>query len=211
MPEAGREIVRMPLGDAAAQRYGAPYWSIHRGDLQAALSSAVAASIDISLQLGVRVEDFVAHDNGVTVLGAGRNGTGTSAAIALIAADGLWSVMRARIGLSRAAALCRAHRLAGVCAGETRRRPNSACRWSICGSAAKPISCTTRSRVARLINIVVIINDEWNAPGWSAPAQRDELLPRLSVERCGAGRRSRLISHAGNLAEMGAVSTAGRC
>ncbi len=39
----GREIVRMPLGDAAEQRYGAPYWSIHRGDLQAALSSAVAA------------------------------------------------------------------------------------------------------------------------------------------------------------------------
>ena len=34
-----------------------------------------------------------------------------------------------------------------------------------------------------LINIVVIINDDWNAPGWSAPASRDELLPRLSVER----------------------------
>src|ERR1700730_13622152 len=28
----GREIVRIPLGDAA-QRYGAPYWMIHRGDL----------------------------------------------------------------------------------------------------------------------------------------------------------------------------------
>ena len=39
--KSGREIVRMPLGDAAEQRYGAPYWSIHRGDLQAALSSAV--------------------------------------------------------------------------------------------------------------------------------------------------------------------------
>src|SRR3984957_20335875 len=42
----GREIVRMPLGDAAEQRYGAPYWSIHRGDLQAALSSAVAQNLD---------------------------------------------------------------------------------------------------------------------------------------------------------------------
>ena len=26
--KSGREIVRMPLGDIAAQRYGAPYWSI---------------------------------------------------------------------------------------------------------------------------------------------------------------------------------------
>ena len=36
--KSGREIVRMPLGDTAAQRYGAPYWMIHRGDLQAVLS-----------------------------------------------------------------------------------------------------------------------------------------------------------------------------
>ena len=44
----GREIVRMPLADAE-QRYGAPYWVTHRGDLQAALAwlppgSATSAS-----------------------------------------------------------------------------------------------------------------------------------------------------------------------
>jgi len=33
---SAREIVRIPLGDYAAARYGAPYWVIHRGDLQAA-------------------------------------------------------------------------------------------------------------------------------------------------------------------------------
>ena len=37
----GREIVRIPLGDTAAQRYGAPYWIIHRGDLQAALAAGM--------------------------------------------------------------------------------------------------------------------------------------------------------------------------
>ena len=36
----------MPLGDRR-ERYGAPYWSIHRGDLQAALSRAVAEELDI--------------------------------------------------------------------------------------------------------------------------------------------------------------------
>ena len=38
---AGGEIVRIPLGEAATQRAGAPYWVVHRADLQAALQSAV--------------------------------------------------------------------------------------------------------------------------------------------------------------------------
>ena len=59
--KSGREIVRIPLGEAAAQRYGAPYWMIHRGDLQAALAAAVAQELDISLKLGMRMEDFVTH------------------------------------------------------------------------------------------------------------------------------------------------------
>src|SRR5437588_3162865 len=29
---SGRDIVRVPLGGAAEQRYGAPYWVIHRAD-----------------------------------------------------------------------------------------------------------------------------------------------------------------------------------
>src|ERR1700688_4352385 len=95
--KSGREIVRMPLGYSAEQRYGAPYWSIHRGDLQAALSSAVAASIDINLRLGVRVEDFIAHDNGVTVSAHARGGVWHERGDSVIAADGLWSVVRARM------------------------------------------------------------------------------------------------------------------
>ena len=70
----GREIVRIPLGDTAAQRYGAPYWIIHRGDLQAVLSAAVSQDIDISLKLGMRMEDFATHPRGVTV--SVRGGTG---------------------------------------------------------------------------------------------------------------------------------------
>src|SRR5437667_8761827 len=34
---SAREIARIPLREYAAQRYGAPYWMIHRGDLQAVL------------------------------------------------------------------------------------------------------------------------------------------------------------------------------
>ena len=37
---SGRLLAQGPLGAASAQRYGAPYWVIHRGDLQAALCEA---------------------------------------------------------------------------------------------------------------------------------------------------------------------------
>ncbi len=95
---SGREIVRMPLGEAAAQRYGAPYWAIHRGDLQAALAGAVAQKLDITVKLGMHMDDFVVHRNGVTVSAHGRTGIADERGIALIAADGLWSATRARLG-----------------------------------------------------------------------------------------------------------------
>ena len=39
--QTARVLARAPLGAAAEQRYGAPYWVIHRGDLQAVLIDAV--------------------------------------------------------------------------------------------------------------------------------------------------------------------------
>src|SRR5437763_5465069 len=63
----GREIVRIPLGPKIEQRYGAPYWVIHRADLQAVLSAAIEQSADVTLRLATRVEDFAIHQHGVTV------------------------------------------------------------------------------------------------------------------------------------------------
>ena len=103
---SGREIVRIPLGDTAAQRYGAPYWIIHRGDLQAALRAAATQELDISLKLGMRMEDFAIYPHGVTV--SARSGTAAwnEHGHALIAADGLWSVARERLGFSEPPRFC---------------------------------------------------------------------------------------------------------
>ena len=97
---SGREIVRIPLGEGATQRYGAPYWAIHRGDLQAALSDAAAQDLNIVLRLGMSMEDFATHPHGVTVSARGATGLWTEHGHALIAADGLWSAARARIALT---------------------------------------------------------------------------------------------------------------
>jgi salicylate hydroxylase len=180
--KSGREIVRMPLGAAAEQRYGAPYWSIHRGDLQTALAAAVAENLDIGLRLGVRAEDFVGHDNGVTVSARGRAGIWHERGEALIAADGLWSTMRAQLGFREPPRF--AGRIAWRALVPAKRavpefREPLIHLWL--GRDAHIVHYPVKS--GAMINVVVITADRWNAPGWSEPASRDELLPRLSVER----------------------------
>lgn len=88
----GRELARLPLGTWLAERHGAPYWTLHRADLHAALLSSVRDNPLIRMTMGA---DAVAIDNGangVTVMCA--NGTSISGA-SLIAADGLRSTIRA--------------------------------------------------------------------------------------------------------------------
>src|ERR1043165_4019344 len=64
---SGRDIARVPLGEIAAKRYGAPYWVIHRADLQAVLAITIAENPDVTLRLGTRFEDFAIYPHGVTV------------------------------------------------------------------------------------------------------------------------------------------------
>src|SRR5258708_36799542 len=63
---AGGEIVRLPLGEAASFRAGAPYWVVHRADLQAALQAHVNHSPDIHLRLGCQFQDVTPRAQGLT-------------------------------------------------------------------------------------------------------------------------------------------------
>ena len=141
---SGREIVRIPLGTDAERRYGAPYWTIHRGDLQAALAAAALAEQDVALKLGTRVEDFAAHVNGVTVQGRSGQHVVDERGVALIGADGIWSSVTRKVAPPAPPALPPSHRLARAGAGRGACRRNSASRWCICGSGSTPISCTIR-------------------------------------------------------------------
>ena len=181
--KSGREIVRMPLGDTAAQRYGAPYWSIHRGDLQSALAAAVGSEIDVSLRLGMRVEDFAVHANGVTVSARGRSGVWHERGDVLLAADGLWSAIRARIGFREPPRFAgRVAWRALVPAIEAAREFRSPLVHLWLGREAHIVHYPVKAGAA--INIVVIMNDSWNTPErWSEPATRDDLLRRLSSEQ----------------------------
>ena len=178
MARSGREIVRIPLGVSAEQRYGAPYWVIHRADLQAVLGAAIEQSPDITLRLGTRVEDFAVHQHGVTVQARTTQGTRDEQGIALIGADGLWSSLRARLG--------------------DREQPAFAQRtaWRAVVPAARlmpefrePVTSLWLGRDAHLVhypvkggrevNIVATVRDDWSEPGWSAPGKPDDLARRF--------------------------------
>ncbi|MHA1128368.1 MAG: FAD-dependent monooxygenase [Alphaproteobacteria bacterium] len=75
----GREVARLPMGQAAVQRWGRPYWQFHRADLLGVLADgARAAGVDI--RLGQQVGSVKEIEASV-----------------VIAADGVRSAVRAEV------------------------------------------------------------------------------------------------------------------
>ena len=172
---SGREIARIPLGDEAERRYGAPYWSIHRGDLQAALADAANDTLDVTLELGVRVEEFAPHVRGVSVLGRRGSQVLDQRGIALIGADGIWSTVAERLHSQQQPTF--RHRtawrtLVPIESAPAEFRQPFVHLWL--GHDAHLVHYPVKS--GRLINIVGIVHDEWNEPGWSADGDRTEIL-----------------------------------
>jgi salicylate hydroxylase len=176
----GGRLARIPLGDDAESRYGAPYWAIHRGDLQAALLEAVQANPDIVLKLGIRVEDFALHSNGLSIACREGSFTADEHGIALIGADGLWSKIRIRLGQYepdfRRRTAWRALVPVEAIEDEEFRAPEVQL-WL--GRKAHVVHYPVKG--GRLINIVAIVNDHWSEPGWNAEGARAELLAHFSA------------------------------
>jgi salicylate hydroxylase len=181
----GHEIVRMPLAQAA-ERFGAPYWVIHRGDLQAALLEAVRAHPDVKLVLGTRVDRFALHAGGITVQGmhilpnARAPARIDTEGSFLVGADGIWSSVRALLGDKNRP------RFAGRVAWRALVPTEMAAK-----SAREPIVNLWLGRRSHLvhypvaggrqINVVAIMEDRWDAPGWSTQSQPAEVLARFPL------------------------------
>jgi len=184
----GSTLARIPLGEDAERRYGAPYWSIHRADLQAALLEAVDGHPDISLRLGTKVEDFVVHSHGVSAACRSRARTADEQGIALIGADGLWSVLRPRLGQRTKPQFARRtawRALVPASTVDAEFRAPDVQLWL--GRDAHLVHYPVKT--GALINIVAIVDDAWSEPGWTASGDRDELLTHYSPWRWCASAR----------------------
>ncbi|HEX5509748.1 MAG TPA: FAD-dependent monooxygenase [Pseudolabrys sp.] len=170
-----RQIVRIPLGKNIEQHYGAPYWTMHRGELQTVLLQAAEADQNIVLRLGARFEDFAKDKGGVAV----RSRTGSQIAdehgVALIGADGLWSRVRDRLRRERPPRF--RHRTAWRALLPSH---HAAAQWQEpvihlwLGQDAHLVHYPVKG--GALINMVAIVRDEWRAESWSAPGDPAEIL-----------------------------------
>lgn len=177
---SGDEIIFMTLGQAVKYRYGAPYWSVHRGDLQAALLASIADEPAITLKLGTAIEDFSIHSDGVTAEVRTAQGIRQETADALIGADGLWSATRAKLGdASKPRFRDRTAWRAMVPAAELPSAFQRRVTFLWLGRNAHLVHYPVRG--GTLINIVAIVRDRWHEPGWSAPGDREELLRRFDA------------------------------
>jgi 2-polyprenyl-6-methoxyphenol hydroxylase-like FAD-dependent oxidoreductase len=88
--QSGAAIARLPLGKTARERYGAPYCTLHRADLQDALVATARQVLAISFDLGAEVAEIRAEDDGVAFSAGGLE----RKADVLVAADGIHSRVR---------------------------------------------------------------------------------------------------------------------
>jgi salicylate hydroxylase len=89
--EGGEVLGELPLGQAMATRYGAPYATVHRADLHGLLLEALTQHGDIKMHAGRALQSFSQSAEAVRL----HTATGPDIECdALIGADGLWSTVR---------------------------------------------------------------------------------------------------------------------
>ncbi len=174
----GGEIARLPLGASIETRYGAPYWIIHRGDLQAALLAAVRAHHDIELELGAEVDAFAVYPNGITVQALRELRAADTHGVALVGADGLGSRVRELVAGKTPPRF--AHRTAwralvpaDAVASEFRERKIHLWLGRRSHLVHYPVKGGT------MINIVAIATDHVPSAGWSTGARPAEVMARF--------------------------------
>jgi salicylate hydroxylase len=179
---SGGEVVRLQLGEAATFRAGAPYWVVHRADLQAALQAEVSDHPDIELRLGCQFEDIAAHAKGLTVVQRGGATRQQELAVALIGADGIWSTVRHHLFPEVQPQFSGLIAWRGTLDAKQLPREYTSRRVQLwmgpnAHLVAYPISG------ARQINVVAIVPGTWNRPGWSAAGEPNEIKSAFASSR----------------------------
>ena len=79
------------LGKDSIERFGAPYWFVHRGDMHRALLDGVRGCANVAVHTGKRCTGFAQDGSKVTLTFTGGE---TATGDALIGADGVHSTVR---------------------------------------------------------------------------------------------------------------------
>ncbi len=164
------------LGADSRERFGAPYWFVHRGDFHRVLRETVTDLKPDAIRVGARVAKYEEVDERITLFL--ENGEVFEADI-LIGADGVHSALRSQMfespkanysGLVAWRGLIDMQRLP-----EDLRRPVGT-NWV--GPHGHVVTYPLQS--GKVLNFVGVIEDhEWRTESWSAKGSREECAARF--------------------------------
>jgi len=92
----GARLANLPLRDAD-KRWGAPYFNVHRADLLSALAELASRNSLIEIRHDATLTGFVQDEQGVAVTYRGQDEIHRAGGEVLIGADGVRSIVRARL------------------------------------------------------------------------------------------------------------------
>jgi salicylate hydroxylase len=174
----GREIGQIALGPFMRERFGAPYWVIHRADLQTILLDAVRSMPSIRLVMGRMVDEATETSSGVTAGLVTAKGARENASFdLLVGADGVWSKVRRILGNATPPAY------RGYVAWRStldREKAPTFLAGDETGLWLGPRGHVVHYPVAggRLINVVAIEKTPEPVDGWADPGDGAELMAR---------------------------------
>ena len=170
----GTLLVRMPLADAAVNRWGAPAYHAHRADLHDALRAALG---DQHITLGARCVSVEQRGPEVTVgLADGRTASGDL----LIGADGIHSVVREYVAGPDRPIWSRQVAWRGLAPAAVGHEVGLEARHhSIWGPRKQFVAYYVAA--GRFINWVGMTqsDDDWREESWSARGDRDAALAQF--------------------------------
>lgn len=169
---SGREVFSIPAGDAARQRWGAPYYHVHRADLLGVLEDELRKEEFAAISLGAEVISYRNEDSGAQVMLASGE---PLAGDLVIGADGIRSRIREQmLGADQPRFTGNlAWRMVVPIERLKAPPPPVACVWAGRGRHA----VTYRLRGGKLANLVgVAERSDWAGEGWMQAGTREEAL-----------------------------------
>ena len=89
--QTGEVLITRPLGDASIERFGFPYYHMHRADFHGVLEAAVWEAAPVAVRLNAKVARIEQDSDGVRAITAGGE---TVSGDVLIGCDGIHSAVR---------------------------------------------------------------------------------------------------------------------
>jgi salicylate hydroxylase len=169
--QSGALLGRVPLAEAAVERWGAPFYHLHRADLHDALRAALG---DPHITLGARCGAVEPHDTAVTARFADAR---EAAGDLLIGADGIHSVVREHVAGPDRPVWSRQISWRGLAPAPVGREVGLEVRHHSFWGPRTQFVCFYVS-AGRLVNWVgnTQSDDDWHEESWSARGDRDEVL-----------------------------------